>query len=732
MVGEDAVSVYTQLLMKFMDLLVKIGEEKHRNKQPKKPKIRQGKLSKHDFNSLIRKGAEFGFIQVPKNIDAEVERITKEMGGTFFKVDDTDNNNVLYAVPMSQTDFLYKAQSQVSSKAAIEEPSSISIKDGDNRIEAEDMPLVSDIMTGYDIPMISFKNKDGKYTNIVPAEFEGQYQSAMNTAMDIKSRMEDIEVMTFEQTSSLDAPDHIAKILDNESAQELFRAVSSHGLDVRFTPYRDGTAVVYPKWQAPKVDKADEEYHKAIDESRKYQITVNDNSISIDKGTLLKAEDEVEYFVRVPNTHSQDHLKLTRDDVREINEGKTLTTRLDPDKMYPVFDPGGQFVSERQGSELLKLYDVKHKGINKDTQVAEYGNRADKIELFNKEQNKLISIGIDSADTIRAELMEQGITSQTADTLLREINEILNSDEYFTAYRSIFNYTVEVPQIKYADIPNIGDYLAQTQLSENIIGKAECVGYLPQTNGPRCCIYDRAENKYSVIHNTGREDIVLRLNEMGYNAMLAKQLADRAVKGADPQDVEEPVQHFNSTNAELENLSYTIGKDRSVLIYDSGDAVKYMCIDKGCSMKDIESALYSGFGLQDKASAAAVMKELSEKSMIEALPKRTIGDFEITRVTSDMIEVNNNASITKEPVIMPIDKPDHKLLRNMGADERTIRSIEHSLKKSAEEFGKPDTLTNLKKFAENAAHTIGQTAEKVGKSIESAAAKISEMKSDER
>ena len=40
--------------------------------------------------------------------------------------------------------------------------------------------------------------------------------------------------------------------------------------------------------------------------------------------------------------------------------------------------------------------------------------------------------------------------------------------------------------------------------------------------------------------------------------------------------------------------------------------------------------------------------------------------------------------------------------------------------------------SSLWKFAENAAHTIGQTAEKVGKSIENAAAKISEMKSDER
>ena len=69
MVGEDAVSVYTQLLMKFVDLLVKIGEEKRRNKQqkaPKKPKIRQGSLSKKDLSKLVNKGADFGFIQIPK------------------------------------------------------------------------------------------------------------------------------------------------------------------------------------------------------------------------------------------------------------------------------------------------------------------------------------------------------------------------------------------------------------------------------------------------------------------------------------------------------------------------------------------------------------------------------------------------------------------------------------------------------------------------------------------
>ena len=111
------------------------------------------------------------------------------------------------------------------------------------------------------------------------------------------------------------------------------------------------------------------------------------------------------------------------------------------------------------------------------------------------------------------------------------------------------------------------------------------------------------------------------------------------------------------------------------------------------------------------------MKELSDKGMIEELPKQTIGDFEITKVSSDMIEVNNKASITEEPVMMPMDKLDKDILRSMGADERTIRSIERSLSKSAGEFGKPDTLTNLKKFAENAVKKVGDTAEKVGQTI---------------
>ena len=62
MVGEDAVSVYTQLLMKFVDLLAKIGEEKRQNKLRKPPKIPTGnfrmKLQMCGLSALLQATAE--------------------------------------------------------------------------------------------------------------------------------------------------------------------------------------------------------------------------------------------------------------------------------------------------------------------------------------------------------------------------------------------------------------------------------------------------------------------------------------------------------------------------------------------------------------------------------------------------------------------------------------------------------------------------------------------------
>ncbi|MBR1432279.1 hypothetical protein [Ruminococcus sp.] len=711
MVGEDAVSVYTQLLMKFIDLLVKIGEERRRGKQlraPRKPKIRQGSLSKEDFNKLMKKGVDFRFIPIPKEKEQEIEKTIKGLGGSFFKADDPEKTNSLFAVPSHQLEMVQIAVKQVLTDVMNEHPGAVTVKEGVNRIPPEDISLVSDVMRGYDIPLFTFKGEDGMYTNIVPTEYNGQYDQAMNRVMEIKAQLENIDVRTFEMDGLLEMPRYVARVIPETEKDELYAAFKAKGLDVRFAHHGDDTAIIYPYWQKAKVETAIDEYRKAVDEISKFDITVNDNSISIDKDTLLKDEDQKEYFVRVPNTHGMDYLRLDKDNVTEINGGKTLTTKLDPKALYPVFDSKGDFVAQREGSELLKLYDVKHKGVNKDTKIAEYGNRVDKIELFNKEKNHLISVGIDNSERIREELMEQGVSAKTADALLAKIDAMLAEKDELSTYRSIFNYTVEIPHVEYADVPNIGDYLSQTQLSELVIGKADRVGELPPEDGKCCCFFDKDTKKYTIVSPDDRSEIISRLTQMGYSATLAEHLADKTVTGVDPQDIEEQPLRFDSPNAELENIRYTIGKDNTILIHDSGENIRYMSIDKDIPEREIESALFGGFGIHDRISAAVILQELAEKGVIKPLPVEEIGDLKVTKVSSDMIAVQNKNSITNESVIIPIDKLDHKQLKSMGADAKTIRFLEGSLQKSEEEFGKPDKLSNLRKFAENAIHNVGQ------------------------
>ena len=41
-------------------------------------------------------------------------------------------------------------------------------------------------MNKYDIPVISFKTDEGKYMNVVPKEYDGQYSKAMAEAEQVK------------------------------------------------------------------------------------------------------------------------------------------------------------------------------------------------------------------------------------------------------------------------------------------------------------------------------------------------------------------------------------------------------------------------------------------------------------------------------------------------------------------------------------------------------------------
>lgn len=706
MIGEDAVSVYTQLLMKFVDLLAKIGEEKRQNDLRKPPKIKCGSLSKKNLSDLMSKGTEFKFVSVPKDKADGVEKAVKDLGGSFFKSDAAETDTVMFAVPKSQVDLMNTAIKSVVSESMKMAPDSLLVKENKESIAAEDMPLVSDMMNRFDIPAMPFKNKNGDYTVIVPAEYDGQYKEAMNKVGEIKARLDNVDVMTFEQQADLERPDTIAKELSYEESVEISEAIKSGKLKAEIARYDDKRYAVYERNQLRNVDNILDTFHESQRESEEYLLTLNDNSVTIDKETLLFRENDDEYFIKVPNTHGLDYIKLNKTEIDEINDGKTIRAKIEAKKYYPVYDRNGAFRNERVGNELYRFFDVKHKRINKDTKVVEYGDRINRIDFFNKDKNVLISIGIDTAENMRAALTENGISGKAADNLLKDIDKMLSEKPDYEEYRSTFNYTEEKPEIVYADVPNIGSIIAQTQLSEMLIGKAECIGELPKDNGPRICVLDKSSNKFTVIPDKNRNTVISRLSEMGYDEHTARQIMLRAVNGPDPQDVEEPAEHFMTSNAELANVSYKMQENGIVIVREDDEKVRYMCIEKGTAAKDIEKALTENFGITDKISAAECMRLFAGKGIVE-IPEIHIKEAAVTKLTDAMIGIKRLDDMDilnkdKGFVIMPVNKLDKERLVDIGISEDTVSAIRNSLARSERTAGKTGNLGELIAHAKEA------------------------------
>lgn len=91
--------------------------------------------------------------------------------------------------------------------------------------------------------------------------------------------------------------------------------------------------------------------------------------ITIDKSSLVYDDNEFEYKTRVPGTFGEDirYLWIKKDDVDEINEGKTILTSLDDESKYMLYDKDDNLAETVRGSELyINHYDpVKEKKTQK-------------------------------------------------------------------------------------------------------------------------------------------------------------------------------------------------------------------------------------------------------------------------------------------------------------------------------------------------------------------------------
>ena len=728
MVGDDACSVCVSLIQKLLEFISNMERNKQYRKDakpPKKPKIKTGKLSKKNFEKLQQLGMSFEYLPVSKNLMPQFEAAMKKMGGTFFTGGIEDNNSVYVAIPAAQRNMAALAAQHMLSKEIEIKPDGFILKDGNNKISEEEMKITSDVMNSYDIPLFAFKTDDGKYMTVVPKEFEGQYIEAMKDVRQQLNKINNIDVVRFDQFSPLDNPEYAAYIVTDEEAQELAKLAEFGELDIKFAKTEQGTAVFYSTDIAEKIKTAREEYAKSLSESEQYRIDVTDNTISMDIKNLLVPElsDENTYFLRVPNTSGKDYIRLDKSECEIINGGKSIKTEVDMEKNYSIYDSEGNIKQTRSGEELSKSYNTRHPHATKGTKVYEHGQGRERVNLFDKEKNEIISVKLDNADVMRTALKEHGITGKTADMLMEDINNKLSAPQ-----KEIFNYTREKTEVVYADIPNIGEYLAQSQLSQAIVGKVCMTGEMPKDTGSKCCVMDRNTNSFAVLPVMPVKEVQAALSQMGYSEMSAKEIADKIIHSYREGDVKEldevketslpKITPFETTNAELRDCGYCNTSDGIMLIRESSDEYKYMTIDKESSLADVERALHDKFNIVDDISAAVVMKQLIDDDIVKTAEPKNIGDdVTVSQVTSKYIEIIHDG----KSEMMPLDKLDTEKLLAMGVSEKVIGDIQKSFDKSENEVLHPDrqTLVGLKIGAKNMLDKIKAGGEKLKGNIKS-------------
>lgn len=453
MVGDDACSVCASLIQKLLEFIANMERNRQYRKDakpPKKPKIKTGKLSKKNFEKLQQLGMSFEYLPVSKNLMPQFEAAMKKMGGTFFTGGIEDNNSVYVAIPTVQRNMAALAAQHMLSKEIEIKPDGFILKDGNNKISEEEMRITSDVMNSYDIPLFAFKTDDGKYMTVVPKELEGQYNKAMEDVRQQLNEINNIDVVRYEQLSPLDKPEFAAYIVTDEEAQELAKLAEFGDLDIQFAMTDKGMAVFYSTDIEDKIAGVREKYAKSLSESEQYRIDVTDNTISMDIKNLLVPEfsDEDTYFLRVPNTSGKDYIRLDKSDCEIINSGKSIKTELDMEKKYSVYDSSGNIKQKRIGEELAKSYNTRHPHATKGTKVYEHGQGRERVNLFNKEKNEIISVKLDNADVVRTALKEHGITGKTAEMLMEDINNKLSAPQ-----KEIFRLKKGPPQPCTAAVP---------------------------------------------------------------------------------------------------------------------------------------------------------------------------------------------------------------------------------------------------------------------------------------
>lgn len=129
--------------------------------------------------------------------------------------------------------------------------------------------------------------------------------------------------------------------------------------------------------------------------------------ITIDKSSLVYDDNEFEYKTRVPGTFGEDirYLWIKKDDVDEINEGKTILTSLDDESKYMLYDKDDNLAETVRGSELY----INHYDPVKEKENTESKN----FDTINEKKSKNVGVKEENLQSVPTEPI---VTETSKDT----------------------------------------------------------------------------------------------------------------------------------------------------------------------------------------------------------------------------------------------------------------------------------------------------------------------------
>ncbi len=700
---KDTIELFFKMLFKLLDRENQRSAYNRATHKEKTPKIKTGELSEKEYNKMLKGGEKFRMVNIPKEKLAEIEKFAKQLGASYY-VMEGDNKTALVSVSeksFQQFDDVVKQSIKTQISA---DKGSVEIMDGNNLIPADQLQLTEEILAAHDIPAYTFQNKDGSCLNVVPKEYSGQYKAAIQEVKEAAEAVKNVEVTAFSNTgNSISDNSRFAAISENE-AQKLVKNFGQN--DMEFYKNDNGTFVKYPvemKESVEKVLNTSAENKNLLKGFDTAVVKGKKDFVTIDKASLGVKEVGSDFFMKIPRTMGQDHLRIPQKDFIAINDGKTLKYSFDKEKQYDVLDSDGKTVKKISGEELAKHYENRSEKIfgGENTQTVHYDvSGENRIEVYDKSNDKLISVGTDNADKLTAILLENGIDSKAAEAVTEKVHSELGM--------------LQEEKIIYSE-ENIEKDLHRSEVM-TAVENMEQFGRVSETAGEKCAVYDKERKQYTVIDpkRDSNEKVRDSLIKAGYNeiqtaAIMSKLNSVYNRENIIPTGEKGEVKNFDSKNAELNNYRYA-AHDGGVAVVKAEkndrdeEVYKYVTAAKGTTRSEFEAALRKNFA-EDEKTVTDIMKCLDNDKLLP-VPEQIIipsMGYKVSLVSSQTYEISKNGvSLTAQKSKADISKTAEAFGISEKQAERLTAKVEKSMNAVNQ---KPTFLSQLRQAKAN----VGQS-----------------------